>query len=850
MAEFQGERFRGYRAPAALQTWGHNPPEKFFRIDERHSKTPHGISQATLSRLRVRRYNKRMFRYKNQTGIFWGLLSLCITLSVFLSQPALLAQGLVIVVSDPTEVVKTNRSALSGSLIFAVASGTTGPGEVVIDYGVSIEDPGEVSGYPDAIEETDLASGILTVQIPQGLSASDLITLDGVRFDMAAADVERVVANLRVAPRSGFIIRENHLSVEVVSRVLPGLEVDLESDVVFILPENFFRPASLTLAIKEGFSTAFSDNTEFNQNVSTRVQIQIEGLPEGVSVTFPESVSSITSDAIFTVLGGSETALPTEDGDRSITYEFQKGRTSDIRVETFKFDYTVEVVTPDVELTDDSPPPERGPLVAEPTAVFLQATLAPGESEECNEGPCVPRYQTEFRPPEDELPLPEFETYFPVSRRVGPLRLQFTNRRDLDLTVRLEALSPGGSLVSGPDIVNPASVTVDRSDQVSVVVEEIFGPGILDVEIGTIAALTRRAEIGSIFLLGDALTLGDGGAASQPPRSQFLLPHISREGEEPFTVVHFFNPSEEADTEIRASLYDGNGEVVSSTDRALGPRGTISESAETFFAVDLKDSQDGYIQGQATGEGVVAFQAFGNEKTINHLAGQATSLRKQSYGIAHIGFGAGLETELNLINSDEAKDAEFRVSVFDDRGQAALAPVDFILEPHEQRVIDLSVLFGLSLTGLLTGSLEIEVLNAFLGPFLIVPSINGSVRFKSLDGRYSATIPLFRVPDKDALYTHVVQDQGFFTGLAIKNRARTPVDGTVEAFDASGHFVGDAQFTLDPGARLVKLLSELIPETSGQRAGGFRVLSPDGAVDSLALFGNLAGDWISTIPGE
>ena len=792
-----------------------------------------------------------MLHYKNRTGIFWSLLFLCITLSVFLSQSSLLAQGLFIVVSEPTEVAKTNRSALSGSLIFAVEAGTTAAGKIVIDYGIPIEDSGTVSGDPGAIEETDLASGILTVRIPEGISTGELITLSGVRFDMAATDVERVVANLRVAPGSGFAIRETHLSVEVISRVLPGLEVDLESDLVFILPASFFRPASLTLAIKEGFSTAFSGNTEFNQNVSTRVQIQIEGLPEGVSVTFPESVTTSASDATFTVLGGSETALPTEDGDRSITYEFQKGRTSDIRVETFKFDYTVEVVTPDVESTDDSPPPEKGPVVAEPTAVFLQATLAPGENEECNGGnPCVPRYQTEFRPPEDELPLPEFETYFPVSPRLGTLQLRFTNRRDLDLNVRLEALSPAGRLVSGTDIVNPASVTVDRGDQVSVAVEEIFGSGILDVEIETIAALTRRAEIGAIFLFGDDLTFGGSGAASQPPRNRFLLPNISREGEEPFTVVHFFNPSEEADTEIRASLYDGAGEMVASTDRSLGPRGTISESAETFFAVDLEDFQDGYIRGDATGEGVVAFQTFGNEKTINHLAGQATSLRKPSYGVAHIGFGAGLETELNLINSDGSRDAEFRVSVFDDRGQAALAPVDFVLEPREQRVVEFSVLFGLSSTEVLTGSLEIELLNAFLGPFLVVPSINGSVRFKSVDGRYSATIPLFRVPDKNALYSHVAQDQGFFTGVAIKNRARAPVDGTVEAFDASGHFVGEADFTLDPGARLVKLLFELIPETAGQRAGGFRVLSPDGAVESFAFFGDLTGDWISTIPGE
>ena len=793
-----------------------------------------------------------MFRYKNQAGIFWGLLSLCIPLSVFLSQPALLAQGLFIVVSDPTEVAKTNRSALSGSLIFAVVAGTTRPGKIVIDYGIPIEDSGTVSSDPDAeIEETDLASGILTVRIPQGVSTRKPITLEGVRFDMVATDVEHVVANLRVAPGAGFVIREEHLSVEVISRVLPGLEVDLESDVVFILPANFFRPASLTLALTEGFPTAFSGNTgQFNQNVPTRVQIRVVGLPEGVSVTFPDSASSSASDATFDVLVGSETTLPTEDGDRSITYEFKRGRTSDIRVETFKFDYTVEMVTPDVESTNDSPPLEKGPVVAEPTAVFLQATLAPGESEECPEAPCVPRYQTEFRPPEDELPLPEFETYFPVSPRLGPLRLRFTNRRDLDLTVRLEALSPAGRLVSGTDIVNPASVTVDRGDQVSVAVEEIFGSGILDVEIGTIAALTRRAEIGAIFLFGDDQTFADGGAASQPPRNRFLLPNISREGEEPFTVVHFFNPSEKADTEIQASLYDGAGEMVSSTDRSLGPRGTISESAETFFAVDLEDFQDGYIRGQTTGEGMVAFQTFGNEKTINHLAGQATSLRNQSYGVAHVGFGAGLETELNLINSDESKDAKFRVSIFDDQGQDALASVDFVLESRKQRIADLSVLFGLFSTEVLTGSLEIELLNAFRGPFRDAPSINGSVRFKSVDGRYSATLPLFRVPDKDALYAHVAQDQGFFTGVAIKNRASAPVDGTVEAFDESGHFVGDADFTLDPGARMVKLLFELIPETAGQWRGGFRVLSPDGAVESFALFGDQTGDWLSVIPGE
>ena len=794
-----------------------------------------------------------MLHCKNQSGISWGLLSLCIILSAVLSQPSLLAQGFVTAFSNPTEVAKSNRSALAGPLVFVVDSGTTGPGEIVIDYGIPIEDSGTVSGAPAAsIEETDLASGILTVRIPEGINTGEGITLRGVRFDMAATDVERVVADLRVVPGSGFIFRGAALSVEVISRVLPGLEADLESDLVFILPASSFQPARLTLALKEGFPVAFSGNTgQFGQNVPTRVQIRVVGLPEGVAVIFPGLVNSSVSDATLSALEGSETELSAEDENLAITYEFNpEARISDRRVEAFKFDYTVKIKTPDVESTDDSPPLQGGPVVAEPTAVFLQATLAPGESETCKGDPCVPRYRTEWVPPEAELPLPEFETYFPINPRSGPLKFQFTNRRDLDLTVRLEALDPDGNRISGPGITNPASVTAGRGNQVSAAIEEVFGTRILDAGTGTAAAMTRRADIGAIFLLGDDQTLSDAGRASQPASTRFLLSNISREGEEPFTVMHFFNPSEESSTEISATLYDSAGETVSSTGRSLVPRGTISESAEGFFAVDLEDFQDGYIQGTATGEGVVAFQMFGNEKTVNYLAAQAAPLRKQSYGVAHIAFGGGLETELNLINSDGSKDAEFRVSVLDDQGQVLLGPVGFVLEPRKQRVAGLSDLFGLAPAELLTGSLEIELSRVFQGLFLSYPSINGSVRFKGGGGRYSTAIPLFRVADKDALYAHVAQDQGLYTGVAIKSRARGPVDVTVEAFDAQGHFAGDAGFTLSPGARLVRLLSELIPETAGQRSGGFRVLSPDGAVESFALFGDLTGDWISTIPGE
>ena len=69
-----------------------------------------------------------MLHYKNQAGISWGLLSLCIALPLVLSQQQLLAQGFVAVVSNPTEVAKTNRSALSGTLFFDVSVRICGTG--------------------------------------------------------------------------------------------------------------------------------------------------------------------------------------------------------------------------------------------------------------------------------------------------------------------------------------------------------------------------------------------------------------------------------------------------------------------------------------------------------------------------------------------------------------------------------------------------------------------------------------------------------------------------------------------------------------------------------------------------
>ena len=225
--------------------------------------------------------------------------------------------------SDAPAAAENNRAARAGDLVFLVSAGTTGVGTVVIDYGLPIAEEGRVSGQAGAaIEEVDADAGTVSLRIPAGMTASDRVTVEGFRFDMTASETRSVVANLSVSGGSGFFIRPENVSVAVISDILPGLKVDPKSDVVFSIPKNSVtsEPEELTLTIREGFPTAFSGDTEyFNQNAATRLQIRIGDLPPGASVTFPESTTSPTSDAIFTVLSGSETTLPTEDGERSIS---------------------------------------------------------------------------------------------------------------------------------------------------------------------------------------------------------------------------------------------------------------------------------------------------------------------------------------------------------------------------------------------------------------------------------------------------------------------------------------------------------------------------------------------------
>ncbi|MDA2937818.1 hypothetical protein MYX75_06100, partial [Acidobacteria bacterium AH-259-A15] len=771
------------------------------------------------------------------------------------------ALGQINITSTPVKATATGMAELLGKITVKVGGAGLVGEEVTVDFGVNIVNTlgatgiraanctgsfdgrgatagacsGKTATTTDdvsvAATAQNLKDGIVKITVPALTAAGTGSSFDliGVRVDIAGKSGE---LKAKVKPTANAIFVEGipGNEVVVVDSIEPGMIVDRESTSVLTI-ENAGVTIPQIFRISEGFESAFTDDVgTFGQTVATRVRIRVQGLPPDSTVTFPETVSDSAATLTARDLEGCVDVpadvgkecfltLPTSKGDTFIEYRFSGGSSS--RVETFNIKYTLEVKTA---------PPDS-------VVMFLQVSLFPSDASS------IPRYSTQFIPTEDELPFPEFDGFLPILFTEGQfMGVAFTNPADFELSVKLEAISRDGTSIQGADIVNPNSLTLPAQGQQSALVKEIFGTAVLSAELGTIVAQTRRARAPSLFLLGDNnSTFIDGGTGVERAFRTFVLPNVSRDGMSPFTKIHVFNPSTEGDTELELRLRDTSGATVALRTLNLAPRETLSENLTALLQVNVGALGGGYVEGVASRQ-IIALESFGNEQTINVLSAQA-AFHTEVYWIPHFAVGGGFDTELNIINTEAIGESILQLTAFDDEGNPLSSALQISLQPGEQTIFSIIALFEEPPTQLVAGSIRIQVEPIFLGPFKSVPGLNGSVRFKSQDGRLSSALPLLLKSGTSALYSHVAQDLGFFTGVAVLNPQSDPVDVTVEVFDQNALQVGSKTLTLPAGGRQARLLVELIPQVIGQLGGYFRVRA-DASVISFALFGDFAGELI------
>ena len=180
-------------------------------------------------------------------------------------------------------------------------------------------------------------------------------------------------------------------------------------------------------------------------------------------------------------------------------------------------------------------------------------------------------------------------------------------------------------------------------------------------------------------------------------------------------------------------------------------------------------------------------------------------------------------------------------------------PVIWGLNPGEISVEDVVTMFDFSLSeddelGFLQGWLQVESTS---------PAVTGFLTYGLPETGASATVTPSRLGQTSAIFSHIATDEtfpagpppGFFTGVAILNTGLLAANVRVLAIQPDTTLLGNFSTVLQPGQRLSRLITELVPDASGQ-PGGLIFVRSDLPIHLTSLFGTNTLSVLANIPPQ
>ena len=103
----------------------------------------------------------------------------------------------------------------------------------------------------------------------------------------------------------------------------------------------------------------------------------------------------------------------------------------------------------------------------------------------------------------------------------------------------------------------------------------------------------------------------------------------------------------------------------------------------------------------------------------------------------------------------------------------------------------------------------------------------------------------------DMVFSQLVSNETYFTGLAILNPNATPATVQIDVYDDQGRVLASKSETIGAGKRVSQLVIQYFQQLGGQNyaAGYIRVQSSAG-VASFALFGTNSLSALSAVPAQ
>ncbi len=454
------------------------------------------------------------------------------------------------------------------------------------------------------------------------------------------------------------------------------------------------------------------------------------------------------------------------------------------------------------------------------------------------------------------LAPPSTQLYFPYYQGDQDEFTAFAvaNVGGAEVDVGFSAWSREGDLL--PFSKNPASWSLSPGSQRARLGHEVFGAAMSDTQQGWVELavpvtdpLDYDSSLASFTQFGDFQLKKLDGAVAVTFQSRRLYFTRVYEGETAFrgqpaeTFLSLANPGEGSATVSLKLFFSSEGSSQQrQAEFEINPKGVLFGSVSQLLGVS--DVEDGYIQVDVlVGQGVAGFEAIrvGLSNTVIGLNAALGSWPASSYS-AQLASGDGVFfTSIKLINTSEFPRTVVLEAVPEGTKESIQAG-PFDLGSGQSIELDAADLFQSgSSAELLVGSLVLQA--SGLG-------VIGDVIFGDpQDLRLAAALPLQSRLFREAVFGHVANSKGFFTGLAFFNPGSETVHVSVELYASDGALVGGLSepLVLSSGDRTSKTLVELIPLSAGQ-AGGYIVVRSTGPVVGQELFGTSDSGLLSAVP--
>lgn len=365
-----------------------------------------------------------------------------------------------------------------------------------------------------------------------------------------------------------------------------------------------------------------------------------------------------------------------------------------------------------------------------------------------------------------------------------------------------------------------------------------FNNGVRD---GWIQAYASRSSVTGFELLGNDDIL-DGIAVPSISYAGVVISGVEKD-KDLQTEIHLVNPTPFGNN-VTLELWTAAGAMSGTRTVALGPRSKFSGLVGTVFSQQIGSGTfNGYIIVRAT-QAVSVAALNKSPLALAALPGQrlrsGVAQPSQLYS-AQLASGPALYTRIDLVNPTRL-DANLVLKAVGETGADLASPVAITLKAGQQYIKTAAEIFGFQLSETKVGSVVVESsITGILGDVTFGDSLT-SPNFK-------ASLPLDNEPSTQAIYSHVANGGGFYTGLAGFNPNPNAAAVTIKVYKTDGTLTGTGRLNLPAKGRFSKLLPELVPVSAGQ-LGGYFVVESNQPISSFALFGTSSFSALSAIPAQ